>query len=75
MSMTLWPARKNLHRDVHREVCLQNCREILAERLWLPIYEVGGVDALIDEGVIRCPPPPPPRPTMGQKPMSDYVWI
>lgn len=63
MSLTLWP-------DLRREVALQNAREIFAERLWLPVYEEGGLDALEREGLVHLPPP---LPTPEQLPMSDYL--
>lgn len=46
--MTLWPSR----RELRNEVTLTMARDIMNERLWLPIYEEGGLDALIEAGEI-----------------------
>jgi hypothetical protein len=56
VSMTLWPTRGQLR----REYILREAELILNERLWLPIYEDGGMDALITVGEIPYPPPPIP---------------
>jgi hypothetical protein len=60
MGMTLWPARETLR----RESVLRQAELILNQRLWLPIYEDGGLEALMKAGEIPYPAPPRPDPSL-----------
>lgn len=60
MSMALWPTRESLR----RECVLREAEVVLSQCLWLPIYEDGGIDALISAGEIPYPPPPRPDPSL-----------
>jgi hypothetical protein len=64
MGMTLWP------RIERRINIIEEAEVILQQRMWAPIYEEGGLDALIQAKEIQSPPP---TPTEGQVPMSDYI--
>jgi len=66
MGMTLWP-RPNQFRDLIQEV-----EFVLRQRAWLPIYEEGGIDALMNAGEIPKPPPPPPEPS-DRRLISGYI--
>lgn len=60
MSMTLCTTRGQLrHESVLREV-----EYILDQRLWTPLYEEGGMDALVQAGEIRPPNPCDPLPPL-----------
>ena len=54
-------------RELRREVTLTMAAEILNERLWWPLYEEGGVDALLPL-LPKLPPPPP-----AGIPPTDYI--
>ena len=64
MSMTLWPRR------AERDTLLEDAEIILRQKLWLPIYEQGGLDALIRAREVALPPP---APTGGQESMSSEI--
>jgi hypothetical protein len=66
MSMTLWPAKRT------REDILRDVEQILSARPWMPIYEEGGIDALIEAGEIK--PPDPARRALPER-QPSVVWI
>ena len=63
--------REQRQREVIATATREAISDILNARLWTPIYEEGGFDALITAGEVSYPPPRPPD--LSSRPMSSRI--